>query len=70
MKPAKDWTNHKWEVADDTIFPSVMTDFAQMSFKQVYENDIEYVKFMRTIKEATGLFKAFQKYIEIRDSTK
>jgi hypothetical protein len=70
MKPANDWTDHKWDVADDTMFPSIMTDFAQMSFKQVYETDPEYVKFIRVVTGASGLFKAFQEYIKIRDATK
>ena len=67
MQPANEWTNYKWTAKDSTVFPSCMTDFAQMTFKQVYETDKKYVEFMRTIKEATGLFKAFQQYIELRE---
>ena len=65
-----DWSDHTWKVRDDTVFPPCMTDFARMTFKQVYENDKGYVKFMNSVKEATGLFKAFQEYCKIREMIK
>ena len=65
-----DWENFKWEARDCTKFPYFMTDFKNQSFKQVYETKQVYVDFMKKVTGATGIFKAFQEYCQIRDQSK
>jgi hypothetical protein len=62
-----DWANIKWEARDYTRFPYFMTEFKNQTFKHVYETNQEYVDFMKKITEATGIFKAFQEYCQIRE---
>ena len=59
-------TAAQWKVEDSTCFPVVMTEFANQSFKHVYETQPDYVEFMLSVTGTTGLFKAFQKYCKLR----
>lgn len=63
-----DWESYKWVVSDDSKFPYFITDFAHMTFLEVYEKDKEYVDFILKIRECTGFFKAFQDYCIIQNT--
>jgi hypothetical protein len=59
-------TAAQWTVDDNTCFPVVMTEFANQTFKHVYETQPDYVEFMLSVTGTTGLFRAFQEYCKLR----
>ena len=59
-------TAAQWKVEDSTCFPVVMTEFANQTFKHVYETQPDYVEFMLSVTGTTGLFRAFQEYCKLR----
>ena len=69
LEEEKDWTNHTWLSTDEETFPEIFVEFAGQSFKEVYENEKDYVEFILSVREATGLFKAFQIYCQNREQT-
>ena len=57
---------YTWKARDDTRFPPIMAEFANQTFKHVYEINKPYVEYMLKIRKATGIYKAFQDYCKKR----
>ena len=52
-----------WPVDDDTLFPIGFFDIGGKTFEWVYGNKTEFREYILEIRDATGLWKAFQDYV-------
>jgi hypothetical protein len=65
-QPWTDWKNVVWTPNEDSVFPYFINDFPNMTFKEVYDNNKDYVEFMLRVRNPTGLYKAFVDYAKGR----
>ena len=52
-----------WAIDDNTMFPIGFFDIGGKTFEWVFENKTEFREHILQIREATGLWKAFQDYV-------
>ena len=51
-----------WPVANGTKFPHGFFDIGNKTFEEVYNTRKEFVNFIKSVEDASGLFESFQTY--------